>query len=222
MKINTKLILVFILLILKHTFIYSQENKLKQELSAGGNIIYISTPFINNILVKQNLPNIKIQFEGIHINYSIYYKKYLFRTNIFSGKSDNLMNSLKNKCNLNSYGLNTYYRMISSSSNSIYFGLSIKASVLQSSIVYNQIQDIQNLKTDRILLFNNNFSFGANLLNKMFENSKFPLILELGYCIGLNSSWNIENTYIYSIKNVEKYNTFLISIDIPFGNFVKK
>ena len=112
--------------------------------------------------------------------------------------------------------------MISSSSNSIYFGLSIKASVLQSSIVYNQIQDIQNLKTDRILLFNNNFSFGANLLNKMFENSKFPLILELGYCIGLNSSWNIENTYIYSIKNVEKYNTFLISIDIPFGNFVKK
>ena len=222
MEFKTKQILVFCIFALTNSFLYSQENKINQELSTGGNIIFIRDPYINNILVKQNLPTIENQLVGVHLNYDIFYKKYLFRTNIMWGESNNIMNLHKNKCNLNLYGLSTYYKLISSSNNSLYFGLSIQASVLQSSIVYNQVQDIQNLKTDRILLFNNNMLFGAKVLNKMFENSKFPFIIELNYFIGSKSSWNIENIYLYSIKNVENYNTFLISIDIPFGNFEKK
>ena len=152
MKTIVNSTILFFLIVSKVSLLHAQSNAIRQELSAGGNFIFVAVPKINEHLKNQNFPA------------------------IFSA----------------------YYPVLNASNNKLYIGLSAQASVFQTVIVQNQIQDIRNLNLDRVMFYNNNWSFGGKLLYNMFGNSKFPLMFELAYFLGFNNEWKIDNPSISS------------------------
>jgi len=215
MKTIVNSTILFFLIVSKVSLLHAQSNAIRQELSAGGNFIFVAVPKINEHLKNQNFPAIGTQLGGTHLNYSVCVKKYMFAANFLWSISDNVSNGYKNKSTFNSFGFSAYYPVLNASNNKLYIGLSAQASVFQTVIVQNQIQDIRNLNLDRVMFYNNNWSFGGKLLYNMFGNSKFPLMFELAYFLGFNNEWKIDNPSISSIPISENFNRFAFSIDIP-------
>ena len=209
MKISN--VILFCSIVLKSTLLYAQEKKIKQELIIGGIYSSIAIPNINNLLDKQNLASIGEQYVGSHINYNLYFRKYIFSADVSNGMSSNTFNTYLNKSNFSSFGLGFSYPLFSG----VNLGFCIQSTLFQSSIVKNQNQDIRNLNFDRVMLFNNNLSFGSKISYKLFDNTRLPYYVELSYFLGLNNQWNLDNTSNATLIINDNFNRLLISFGIP-------